>query len=345
MKKVFSILFFFSALMIHAQDAHFTQFENAPFFINPASAGMFESFDFRANMATRNQWRAIAKPSMNTMWSADAQLLRHRGGEPAKSFLGAGFVFGMSNFGENKTKQTSASIALSGITTVGERKFLSVGLSAGRGAVRSDLTGDSWDSQYNGFKYSESLGNNEPLAVAYKGTYWDFSTGINFLAYNKQKGNATNIGVSYLHFTNPVLKNDQMKGELDARMVFHARTEFDLNLKNTHPVYLIPRVLFAMQGVHMEVQMGASVFFVTQPISSVLNYRHKQGIEVGAMYRYGDAVGLLGAYKTDNLRIGLCYDITISALGESAKRRGGAELSLVYYAFNKRLRESKQIYD
>lgn len=345
-RKVIVVILLMYALGSHAQDAHFTLFENSPFFLNPGSAGMIDQSDYRATLQTRNQWRKMVKPANNTQISIDAPLFHFKGNIPNRSYMGIGFSYGYAGWGDNKTKQTNVNLSISGITTVGESKFLGLGIAVGKGGMRSDLSNATWSSQYDGYAYDASLPNNESvLAAKYKASYLDLSGGLNYLAVNKKSGAVTNIGVAYWHGNNPKIKGDQIiSGNIDPRIVFHLRTEINLNLKNTLPVFLVPRVLFDHQGVHNDIQAGLSLFIVTRDVSKITSFTQKEGIEGGVMYRYGDAIGLITGYKTANWKFGLCYDITLSTWGEAVKRRGGTEISLIYYGINKSMRERKGIY-
>lgn len=345
MKKIFLLLAFFWCSWLMAQDGHFSQFENSPFFINPGSAGMLEYGNYRANLNTRNQWRKLIKPSVNTILSADCPILRYLGQSPSKSYLGIGAYYSFSKTGDAKTRQNGYGIAVNGVTTIGKGKQLGLGIGAGRGGLRGNLSNATWDAQYDGYAYNSSLPTNEPLEGSYSAKYWDFSTGLNYLSVHRKTGNATNIGISYSHLNSPKLKKANLvSGRIDPRLLFHLRTEIGLDLPRTMPLYLIPRVLFANQGVHTEIQAGLSLFIVTNEISQKLTFHHKEGVEMGAMYRYNDALGILAAYKSENWKLGVCYDITISGLGETVKNRGGAELSFMWIGFNKNLKQKQTFY-
>lgn len=348
MRKIIFIISWlplFSAVAVHAQDPHYTQFENSPFFINPGSAGMLEHGDFRGTLITRNQWKKLIKPSFSTTMSFDFPILKYGNAGPRNSYIGTGIYYSFANVGDARTKQSTYGVSVCGITTLQTNKTLGLGISAGRGGMRADLTSATWDSQFNGYSYSSSLPSNEPLQGMYRAKYWDFSAGLNYLALHKKTGNTTNIGISYLHATNPKLKKtDLVSGRIDPRAVFHLRTEINLNIKNVLPMYVIPRVLFAHQGAHNEIQAGVSLFVVTSPISQVTSIRHKHGIEAGIMYRYDDAIGLLVGCKIEKWRVALCYDITTSRLGESLNRRGGGEISLGYYPLNPNLKDKRIFY-
>lgn len=346
MKRAITLFSFILALSsAKAQDAHYTQFENSPFYINPGSAGMLEYGNYRGNLNTRNQWRKLVKPAVNTMLSADLPILKFLGPVAAKSYLGVGGYYSFANAGDNRTKQNGYGLVVSGITTVGKGKTLGLGFGAGRGAIRADLGNETWDAQYNGYSYDGGLSSNEPLAGGYRAKYWDFSTGLNFLSIHRKTGNATNMGVSYMHLNNPKLKKtDLVNGRIDPRIVFHLRSEIELKFKHALPMYLIPRVMVANQGAHNELHAGLSLFVVTNKISQTINFHHKEGIEMGCMYRYNDAIGILAGYKTENWKLGVGYDITISQLGEALNRRGGAELSFTYIGFNPNLKQKQTFY-
>lgn len=344
-RKFLAVSLFFQVVILNAQDAHYTFFENAPFFINPGSAGMLDQNDYRGSLVTRNQWRKVVKPANSTTISFDMPFLRYTGSTPNSSFLGAGFSYAYSGMGDSKTRQTQVNLTVSGITTVGENKFLGLGLAVGKGGMRSDLTDATWSNQFDGYNYNAALPSNEIYDTRYKARYLDLSAGLNYLAVAKKSGRVTNIGVSYLHGNNPKIKNEPLlTGRIDPRLVFHLRTEINLNFKNTLPIFLIPRVLFSHQGVHNDIQAGISMFVVTNQVSHITTFNVKEGIEAGLMYRHGDAIGILAGYKITDWRFGLTYDITISTFGEPVKRRGGAEISLVYYGINKTMRETRGIY-
>ncbi len=346
MKKIVLIIsVLLKCVISYSQDAHYTQFENSPFYLNPGSAGMIENGDYRANFNTRNQWRKLVKPSGTTTLSFDMPLLKFLGQEASKSFIGVGGYFSSAGAGDSKTKQTTYGFVLSGITTIGKYKFLGVGISAGRGSVRANLSDATWDSQYDGYSYNSSLPSNESLAGIYRARYWDFSTGINYLAIRRKTGNSSNMGISYFHLNTPSLnKSNLINGNIDSRFVFHFRSEINMRFANFLPLYLIPRILVAKQGVHSEIQAGLSVFIVTNSISQSTSFKQKVGVEVGTMYRNNDAIAIIAAYKTSNWKLGVSYDITISRLGESIKRRGGAELSFIYTGFNPNLKQKETFY-
>ena len=345
MKKL-AILFFLAAnSILNAQDAHYTFFENAPFYINPGSAGMLDQNDFRGSMVSRNQWRKLVRPANSTTVSFDMPFFRYTGSTPNKSFIGAGLSYAYSGMGDSRTRQTQVNLSVSGVTTIGENKFLGLGIAVGKGGMRSDLTDATWGNQYDGYNYDPSLASNEAYDIKYKAAYLDLSAGINYLSIDKRSGRVTNIGVAYLHGNNPKIQNEPLlSGRIDPRIVFHLRTEVSLNFKNALPMFLIPRIMFNNQGVHNDIQAGLSVFIVTKQVSKITTFNMKEGIEAGAMFRYGDAIGILAGYKITNWRFGLTYDISISSWGEAVKRRGGTEISLIYYGINKSMRESRGIY-
>ena len=49
-----------SMYSLNAQDAHYSQFDSSPLMINPATAGMYQDFDWRVTGGFRSQWGSIS---------------------------------------------------------------------------------------------------------------------------------------------------------------------------------------------------------------------------------------------------------------------------------------------
>src|SRR5882762_6792269 len=80
-KKIVSItlLNIGSALLMQAQDLHFSQWFNSPLTTNPANTGFVPDADYRLGANYRNQWSSVMSVPYQTMsiWG-DAQVFRNR---------------------------------------------------------------------------------------------------------------------------------------------------------------------------------------------------------------------------------------------------------------------------
>src|SRR5690606_5401675 len=131
------------------QDAHFSNFQNTPLYYNPAAAGVLKQDDMRFTNAHRRQWKKIVAPSRATNISMDFALFRYSAMRLKSSFAGIGFNVMTDRYGTSKSGVIQSDISFMGAIR-SERQIFSLGVSVGQGTRRTDPSGLTWDSQFNG---------------------------------------------------------------------------------------------------------------------------------------------------------------------------------------------------
>jgi hypothetical protein len=262
--------------------------------------------------------------------SFDLPLFRYRALEPRRTFLGLGANIFSERYGSSKFSRSHINLALMG-GIKGDHHTFSVGMQVGSGRQIVDFGSSTWDSQFNGFKYDSSLPSNELVDGKIKGNYLDVGTGVAWL-WQGDKNFTMNTGASYLHANAPNVDLEGFKGyEVQPKITIYNKTEFPLRFRGIKRMGVSMFGLYGIQGPHTELLAGGSlrVYFV-EP-SKYTEYKGNTSVELGAAYRYGDAIALILNYHQNNYNIGFSYDITTSNLKDAVSYRGGMELSFTYY--------------
>ena len=331
MRKLVAILpMFCLGFVLNAQDSHFSNFQNTPLYYNPAATGILKQDDFRFTNAHRRQWKKIVTPARSMNIGFDAPLFRYKAMRLKSSFAGVGFNAITDRFGSAGSGVAQIDLSFMGAVRT-DRQIFSVGVAVGSGTRRFDPTNLTWDSQFNGRKYDPDLPTFEQNSGMLKAKYLNLSAGFMW-TIEGDNGFRSLAGVSVSHLNEPDVSFEGSGEEiLHQKITGHWKAEIPVIIPGMTRFGVNPHVLFSQQGPYAELIAGASlkVYFL-EPAEMTL-YRGEDAIEVGAAYRYGDAIVLLTNYHHDNFNIGLSYDITTSNLRNAVNYRGGLELSFTWY--------------
>lgn len=289
-------LFFLAALMMwasaSAQDPNFTQFYVLDMNVNPAFAGA--SPHYRLSSLYRNQWLAAGSPYQVMGAAFDYNFDLTRTGLGAQVLQGRVGDMGV----ENTSATINGSIAI--------RATKSVNFRAGFGAAYHNQRLDPGNLL---FQDQIQRGNptleNLPSAST---NYLSLSTGL--LMYS----NFFWAGLGVYHLNQP----DQgitREEKLPRRMTLHAGTKIPIR---EHPrarpkYYLMPAVLFQVQGVAAQLDLGANMLY--KKFLAGLWYR---GIPTGTGaggFINQDALAMQFGYQYRYVRVGYSFDFTLSGLG------------------------------
>lgn len=330
MRKILSILLTCIWCFVNGQDAHFTVFENAISYYNPATSGLLIEGDYRISNSHKRQWKKLIKPARATNLGFDIPMLRYSGMEQRNAFMGFGINMFSERFGSSKFSRSNMNMSLMGGIKSGDHKF-STGLQFGTGKQTVNPDGASWDSQFDGYEYDPSLPTNEAVAGKIKQRYLDLGAGFAWL-WHKKNGFMMQSGVSYLHANNPNVQLDGFKGfSVEPKITAHSKIDFPFQPRGVKRMSFALYGLYGMQGPHVEMLAGGSMRIFLQEASQYTYMKGNTSLELGAAYRNGDAVAIIANYHRDNVNIGFSYDITTSSLGQTVGYRGGAELSITFY--------------
>lgn len=320
-------LFFFLSSS-HSQDVHFSQFSQAPQWVNPALTGIFNG-DIRAIVNYRDQWRSISGAGAIYQTSAfafDAGLFKKKW---KNSYLGTGLFVFKDKAGEGGMGTTQLGFSLASIIYIAEGHQLSAGIQGGY--VQRSLSPSAdfrWENQFSGQKYDPSLpGENmdySPFSYGdvSAGVLWNFSSGgSNTFKNNMFRANA---GAAYYHINQPQQKFFGSE-PLSSRLVVHAGSY--VGLANSS-VALLPSVFFMSQGPAAEFNIGLMVRYTLKEESKYTGIFKESALLLGGSLRAKDAFIPSLMFEFANFALGVSYDVNISALRAASAARGGMELSL-----------------
>jgi type IX secretion system PorP/SprF family membrane protein len=305
------------SLKSFGQDHMYSQFFDAPVYLNPALNGQFEG-DLRINMIYRNQWTSASEKLPYYTASIDYKLPGSEGG--------LGLMFTRSSEGSAYLSKNN----ISGIYSynIGSDDFtLAFGLQAGitnRTVDWSKLVfSDQIDSRLGYMAGSVSSADMPAFNNKY---YFDSGAGVNLVTGNFM------LGTALQHLNQPNESFTGAPAKLPIRYTAHASYRIDLDkydmADESEKSYVIPSVVFYKQSA-------------AQSMSAGLQYKHK-GVNFGLWYRnnsglQGSGSVVLSAIFDLNInrdggekfRVGVAHDTSIGGVNYS-NTSGTTEGSLGY---------------
>lgn len=309
----------FFAFEAQAQDHIYSQFFNAPLYLNPALTGQFEG-DIRLNLIYRNQFSGMAQNLNYLSASADINIPSFGGG--------VGLLFNRSSEGTAYLVKNNAAATYS--YSVGGDDFVaSFGIQAGvtnRTITWNKLVfGDQIDMRLGYIPGSVSSAEMPDISNKF---YFDAAAGINIVYKSFM------AGASFYHINQPNESFSGSEAKLPVRATVNASYRIPLSYnagyRNYDGAYLIPSVVYYQQSNLKSASFGAQ-----------LKYRN---INTGVWYRTSGQGGpdalvvslifdLLGGSKSgDKLRLGISHDATTSKLNYT-NTSGTTEASVGYQKF------------
>jgi type IX secretion system PorP/SprF family membrane protein len=307
--------FYFGVLLIatltaaNAQDPQFSQYYQAPLYLNPGFTGITPQQ--RLVLNNRIQWPNLPQAFTTFAFSYDIFVDELRSG--------FGALVTTDKMGSAGWRTTTASLMYSYKVRITEKFVFSPGLYFGygiNGLDRSRLRmgdglefdGQSLDPELN------RLGNQQ---------YFDVGSG--FLFYSRVLW----VGAAFHHMNKPNLTVLNGESRLPMKFTAHAGAKIPLNngpRAGAKVSYITPSAIFRMQGPITQMDVGLN--YHVDPVSIGIWYRGKPYDEnvIGTINQ--DAlIFTMGLYLA-SLNIGYSYDFNVSGLSTAA---GGAhELSLIY---------------
>ncbi len=318
MKITIQLVLFISiinACVSYAQDVQFSQFYNAPLYLNPAFAGT--SHSSRAILNYRNQWPTAGKPFITYAASFDHFFSRYSSG--------VGLMVMQNKEGTSKLKSTEISGFYSYHIGLNETWTLIPALQATFVQQNIDYSKVIFPDQYD----NNGLigGTNEPLNLS-KRNYFDFSSGG--LLYSEVFW----FGFAYHHINRPRQSFLDDSSRLPSELNFHAGARIPIASsergRSTRIKYkekaFIPSILYKTQGKFDQLDLGLNILL--EPVQFGIWYRGLPVKQYESGLTNAEAViGLIGVVF-NGFSFCYSYDYVVSRLN---KRTGGAhEISLTY---------------
>ncbi len=313
----------------NAQDKHFTQFYAAPLTLNPALTGAFEG-SYRIGTIYRDQWRQVLENPIKTFAFAADLRFKAPGKNKRNDAIGLGLMFFNDKVSvvDFSTTQIAISMAYHKSLGAGNKQFLTLG--AQLGLTQRNVNYESLDfhDEFNGLTgYTGTTLEDLPTNNF---SFADYNVGLNYTAQFGRSGRIF-VGTALHHFLQPTISFYGNGAEGDKLyMKINGQLAASIPLTRDNRVSLLPRLLVAVQGPHMEINAGA-------------NFRTAMGKYGGSAIHFGswvrpvrnndgiglDAVVAMLGFEFNSVLFGLSYDLNLKAL-QSNQRQSALEISIAY---------------
>ncbi|SOD11849.1 PorP/SprF family type IX secretion system membrane protein [Pedobacter xixiisoli] len=294
-----------------AQDLIYSQFYNAPVYLNPALNGEFEG-DIRFNMIYRSQWTKVRGALDSYTFSVDYQLPAFGGG--------IGLILNKSTEGTAYLSKLNVASVFSYSVQLNSESRLSFGLQAGMINSRVDesrlLFSDQLDNQgiIPGATSSASILSNNNRS------FFDAAAGINLVAGNFM------IGGSAQHINRPDESLTGQVSKLPMRYGIHTSYLISLDRYGEELPAIIPSLVVYRQDQYNSISAGFQ--FKTSSINLGLWYRgngsQNDAIVFSVIFDLFKNSG-----SSNKVRLGVSHDATTSKLNYTTTG-GTTEAAVVY---------------
>lgn len=314
MKKwLFSIISLVIVLNAQAQDHIYSQFYNAPNYLNPALNGQFDG-DLRVNLIYRNQWSSLPGNQTYLTFSADYNMPALNGG--------LGLLVTSSNEGSAYLRKLN----ISGIYSYSvdfDNAVLSFGLQAGFTQRQIDYGKIVFGDQIDPIDGIIPGAVSEATLPDYNNKYFfDAGAGVNVVVGNFMSG------ISAQHINRPNESFTGSKSTLPVRFNAHASYRLPLNpyADDDDPSLIPSLVIYNQAKVNL--------------ISAGCQYKYR-AVNAGIWYRSnpkggGDALVVSLIFDLfirkdmyDKVRLGLSHDTALSKI-QYGNTSGTSEAALSY---------------
>ncbi|MCX7863413.1 MAG: PorP/SprF family type IX secretion system membrane protein [Bacteroidales bacterium] len=320
---LFSIFVFVNQLI--AQDLFLSQPQESPVMLNPANAGLF--YPYRTSINYRQQWRSIlTTPFTTVLASFDTRIATQ---ENTGSSLGIGIYVSNDMAGSGKLNTLNANIAIMGKILLGEKHFLSTGITGGVMQRKVDYNSLTFYDQFDGYSYNSSILSGEQFSTEQRlapdigvGIQWSYNTGSATLSSNDAFGAQAGFSAYHVNMPNTGFHEDIDKRYI--RYLFHSSVS--IGIKNT-PFQINPIIIAQMQGPSKMFYGGSYIKYRLQESSRYTGNLLSRSLNIGSFYRLGDSFVAVVQLEWDKFAFGISYDLTLSNLTTYNNGRGATEFS------------------
>lgn len=334
MKKLIITSFLIGiTFLANAQDNHFSQFYAAPMTVNPALTGLFEG-RYRLNVNYRSQWNSILNTPFTTRGaSGDANFSPFKRSKyPDKFGIGVQFFSDKVGAQAFSTDQVGFSGAFHKSLNYSGTQVISAGYQIGIVQRSVNYNQLSFNDEFDGLQ-GYNLGTQENLPRN-NITYGDMSAGVFYSAMASDRLQLY-VGAGIHHFNVPdasFYENPDIQAD---RIYIKYTIQGGARLRISPQFDIEPRFIVFLQGPHIEANIGANVRLALDDYAT-------QNLYLGGWLRpvsdvdgelSFDAFVLMGAYRYENVQVGMSYDVNMSNLASATNGRGGFELSFMFIGF------------
>lgn len=327
MRKLLIISSFIANALL-GQDIHFSQYFVAPQLINPASFGVFNTFE--AGAQYKGQWNSFTNGYKSAAAFANKSFKPKKRGSDKKAYLSAGLNAIYDQAGDGQLTHFKAELPLNVTKRVGAVGFFTGGLNVGFGQLTLKSNNFTWGNQFNGYEYNASINSNETSSALTR-SYFDCGAGIAYTTFKREK-NVTEMtspkntfGLSVAHLNMPAYSLTGSGGER-LRMRFNFYEYHHIYFRNSN-LSITPTLLVQYQGGAYEVVAGNYFRMRLQDDARYTGYHKSKYLSIGFFYRLKDACAMNVSMELKNYSLGINYDFNLSQLTPASKSQGGLEIS------------------
>lgn len=329
-----------------AQDMHFSMFDAAPIYFNPALVGKGEC-DHRFMLNSKTQWTNTYKIFSFSYDLMLPEKINNVLPTPLGGHWAAGVMLSADPSGTFNLTETKLMLMPAYHLPIGK-----IDLSAGLNIALINTSVDASEIKYyvsDDDVVQPNLDNTGSLRP-------DVSFGVNAGTYFKNKY-PLNIGGTIHHFYTPIKGFSDGEAVIKPRRLsFNANTEIPLDTNNS--ILLYPSAIFYYQNNASVINTGSLARFSTEKYSQTIpgvyagfflrltedevyfgipeSFITAVGIDL-SMFKNGSKVTAQGAEKkTGDLRILFSYDLTINEKYNDMGKGGSFEISIKYTFCNKK---------
>ncbi len=315
-----SVLFCLLLTTVAAQDLHYSQYFNAPLFVNPANTGFDPTHDYRVGGNYRDQWPSLGSPYQTMGVWGDVQLFNDRF---ENGWVGLGGSLMKDAAGGGSLTSTRGIVSVAYHQVLGLNGLLSGGFGIGMVNKRVDLNKLTFNSQWNGQFFDSQTLSNEPFNFS-SIYYLDLQAGVNY-AYFASDNVYLNAGFSVTHLNHPKESFYATDTKID-QLPFRYTAFLNSNIKIDNLWIVNPNLYVSKMSTAWEVVAGMNA-------SRNLSGDGSNQLILGLYYRSNDAVIPMVGYQLNDLKITVNYDATISSLGPYNGTVGAYEISIIKSGF------------
>lgn len=323
-KYLFIFILIFLGKYMSAQDIHFSQYTEAPLYLNPALATV--SYDTRAIGYYRSQWSSIGK-SYLTYGLTFEQAINHL--KLKANHFGVSLNIFYDNAGNGLIKNLMPYLGLNYVMKISDDSKLSLGVQFGTSIRTVNSSNFTWDSQFDGFKYNPNLpGENlQTTGIA----RFDAGGGINYHYAKSERyisaedGPKFDFGFAAYHLTTPKYSFFNTGDKLYMKYITYFNGDFGIPSAG---IALVPSITYIIQGPSKELTSGFMVKYIIKDQSVYTAAKKAMALSIGAYYRLKDAVIPTLLFQFDKWGLGIAYDLNLSDLTPATNAKGGLEVCL-----------------
>ena len=312
MRIFFIISLVLTSAILHAQDYHFSQYNESSLSFNPALIGDQEN-KYKISFQRRSQWESISIPFTTTVIGFEAKKSIY------KQSLGIQFVNDIA--GDSKLSTTGIVLGTSRTLSTTEKSNLKLGLAFAVYQKKLDLSSLIFPQP-----------NTAPLAIQNKvSPFFDISLGCQFRVIINNK-NTLQIGNSLFHINQPDQSYTNNPDKLPIKINSYIHTTHKINKKTI----ISPKIFHSIQGKSHEKIFGSDIDYVFKK-----SKKNVLILKTGIYNRWKDAIICKVGIKRNSLQAFFSYDINISSLVVASNYQGAGEICLIYEWGRNKLKSNK----